>query len=158
MRFCFHPVCYRITQNLQNGFPHILDGGDECRLRIDNINFWCGSRMNAWIAVKNNQGACNYEWAQFNLALGSDELKFLLRTMGPCWKCAVSYQLHDSGPPSSDIFFFVFRNYRLLNISSCSSSWLCLFTVETLSQSVPKSSCDFVWSPQLTMLHLKIAL
>lgn len=37
---------------------------------------------------------------------------------------------------------------------SCSSC-LFLFTVETLSQPVPKSSCDFVWQPQLTMLPLK---
>lgn len=38
---------------------------------------------------------------------------------------------------------------------SCSSFCLFLFTVETLSQPVPKSSCDFVWQPQLTMLPLK---
>lgn len=32
------------------------------------------------------------------------------------------------------------------------------FTVENFSQFIPRSSCDFVWSPQLTMLVLKIAL
>lgn len=32
------------------------------------------------------------------------------------------------------------------------------FTVENFSQTIPRSSCDFVWSPQLTMLVLKIAL
>lgn len=42
---------------------------------------------------------------------------------------------------------------RISNISSCSSSFL--FTVETLSQPIPNSACDFVWSPQLTMLQFK---
>lgn len=44
---------------------------------------------------------------------------------------------------------------KISNFSSWSSSCLFLFTVETLSQPVPKSSCDFVWRPQLTMLPLK---
>lgn len=44
-------------------------------------------------------------------------------------------------------------NPNFHSLPSCSSSCVALFTVETLSQ--PKSSCDFIWLPQLTMLPLK---
>lgn len=47
------------------------------------------------------------------------------------------------------------RVFKFLIFLSCSSSCLVPFTVETLSQPLPKSSCDFIWLPQLTMLLLK---
>lgn len=46
-------------------------------------------------------------------------------------------------------------SFGFLVLPSCTSSRLTLFTVETLSQAVPKSSCDFIWLPQLNMLPLK---
>lgn len=47
------------------------------------------------------------------------------------------------------------ENIKYVTLLCCSFPCLFHFTVETLSQPIPKSSCDFVWSPQLTMLPLK---
>lgn len=111
----------------------------------------------AFQILEDNGQPCSLENLE-NQWTKSDKIKWCKNTKADVlffykWMSSVSYVLHMF------VLFLpwegTFLMQRISNMSSCSSSCLFLFTVETLSQSVPKNSCDFVRSPQLTMLHLK---